>query len=61
MPVILDPADHARWLGEEDAGREELLAMLRPAPAELMERFPVGAAVGNVKNNSSSLAEPLLA
>jgi putative SOS response-associated peptidase YedK len=61
MPVILDPDDYARWLGEEDASQEELNAMLRPAPAELMEVFPVGAAVGNVKNNSASLARRLSA
>jgi putative SOS response-associated peptidase YedK len=46
-------------LGEEDASQEELKAMLRPAPAEVMESFPVGAAVGSVKNNSASLIEPL--
>jgi putative SOS response-associated peptidase YedK len=59
MPVILDPGDYARWLREEDASQEELKAMLRPAPGELMESFPVGASVGNVKNNSASLIEPV--
>lgn len=59
MPVILDPADYARWLGEEEAGLEELKALLRPAPAALMEAFPVGAAVGSVKNNAPSLIEPV--
>ena len=61
MPVILDPANYVRWLGEEEASREELLAMLRPAPAESMEAFPVGAAVGSVKNNSASLIERVTA
>jgi putative SOS response-associated peptidase YedK len=57
MPVILNPDDYARWLREEDARQEELKAMLRPAPAESMEAFPVGAAVGNVKDTSASLVE----
>jgi putative SOS response-associated peptidase YedK len=39
-------------------GQEELLAVLRAAPAESMEAFPVGAAVGNVSNNSATLIEP---
>jgi hypothetical protein len=30
MPVILDPADYAKWLGEDDAAPEELLGLLRP-------------------------------
>jgi putative SOS response-associated peptidase YedK len=61
MPVILDPADYARWLGEQETSREELLKMLRPAPAESMEAFPVGAAVGNVKNNGATLIERVAA
>jgi putative SOS response-associated peptidase YedK len=59
MPVILDPADYARWLGEEEASQQELLRMLQAAPAERMECYPVGAAVGNVKNNGASLIERL--
>jgi putative SOS response-associated peptidase YedK len=61
VPVILDPADYAKWLGEAEASQEELLAVLGPAPAELMEAFPVGAAVGSVKNNSATLIEPTIA
>jgi putative SOS response-associated peptidase YedK len=55
MPVILDPADYAQWLGEEEASQEVLEGLLRPAPAESMETFPVGLAVGNVKNNEARL------
>jgi putative SOS response-associated peptidase YedK len=32
MPVILGEADWAKWLGEEPAAEEELLALLRPVP-----------------------------
>jgi putative SOS response-associated peptidase YedK len=39
MPVILDPADHGRWLGK---GGEDLLV---PFPAERMDCIAVGPAV----------------
>jgi putative SOS response-associated peptidase YedK len=35
MPVILDPADYARWLGEKEASQEQLLGLLRAAPARV--------------------------
>ena len=40
MPVIFDPGDYARWLGEEPTANDELLALLRPYPAERMIAFP---------------------
>ena len=59
MPVILDRADYAKWLGEVDADRDALLAILRPYPAGAMNAYPVSPAVGNVKNNEATLVEPL--
>ena len=59
MPAILDADSNRAWLGEEAAGVEELLALLRPYPADRMEAYPVSPAVGNVKNNDPSLIEPL--
>src|SRR5271154_4337495 len=35
MPVILDEADWPKWLGEEPATADELLALLRPYAGEL--------------------------
>lgn len=61
MPVILDPADYGRWLGEEPTNQQEVLSLLRPYPADRMEAYPVGEAVGNVKNNDASLLEPMAA
>jgi putative SOS response-associated peptidase YedK len=58
MPVILDPADWPRWLGEE-AGDEPPLDLLKPFPTERMETIPIGAAVGNVRNEGPGLIEPL--
>ncbi|HTT80789.1 MAG TPA: SOS response-associated peptidase [Stellaceae bacterium] len=55
MPVILPRATWRQWLGEDDATRDELLALLRPYPAELMRAYPVAARVGNVRNNDPDL------
>jgi len=55
MPVILPHAAWRRWFGEDDATRDELLALLRPYPAELMRAYPVAARVGNIRNNDPDL------
>ena len=60
MPVILPPEAWHRWLGEEEAGADELLALLRPYPAELMRAYPIGQGVGNVRNNDPTLLNPLV-
>lgn len=59
MPVILGPADHAKWLGEQPASNDELRAMLKPFPAEKMDAFKIGTKVGNVKYDEPSLVEPI--
>jgi putative SOS response-associated peptidase YedK len=41
MPVVLDPSDYARWLGEEPAEPEELKALLRPFESASMASWPV--------------------
>ena len=56
-PVILPHGARRRWLGEEEAEADDLLALLRPFPAELMRAYPVGASVGNVRNTSIELLE----
>jgi putative SOS response-associated peptidase YedK len=35
MPAIIEPADFARWLGEEEVPRAELKALLAPSAEEL--------------------------
>ncbi|MEM7766592.1 MAG: SOS response-associated peptidase [Pseudomonadota bacterium] len=52
MPVILDPSQYARWL---DPGSGPVQDLFDPFPAEDMHAWPVGAAVGNVRNNSPDL------
>jgi putative SOS response-associated peptidase YedK len=61
MPVIVDPANYGKWLGEEPADPVRLLSLLRPLPAEQMECYPVGAAVGNVRNDEPGLLVPVAA
>ncbi len=61
MPVILDRGDWARWLGEEPATPETLLALLKPFPAERLRVYPVAPRVNSVKNDDPSLIDPLMA
>ena len=58
MPVILAPKDYERWL---QPGESSLLPvdLLRPYPAKEMNAWKVSSAVGNVRNNSPELCEPL--
>jgi putative SOS response-associated peptidase YedK len=59
MPVILAETDWPKWLGEEPATEDELMALLKPCPDEALEIWPVDKAVGNVKNTGSQLIKPL--
>lgn len=59
MPVILEQDQWAAWLGEEPAGEDELFAMAAPGRPGVLRKWPVGSAVGNVRNNSPELIEPI--
>jgi putative SOS response-associated peptidase YedK len=59
MPVILEPEDYGRWLGEEEASADDLRSLLRPYPYEPMRVYPIGPAVGNVKNEGPELIAPI--
>jgi putative SOS response-associated peptidase YedK len=59
MPCILDEADWPKWLGEEPATEQELLALLRPCPDEWLKIWPVDEKVGNVHNKGAELVLPL--
>jgi putative SOS response-associated peptidase YedK len=58
MPVILPREAWRLWLGETPASAAELLALLQPYPAERMRAYPIGRAVGNVKNDDPRLLDP---
>ena len=56
MPVILAEADWPKWLGEEPANEQELLALLKPCPDEALKIWPVDKRVGNVRSMGPELA-----
>src|SRR5215475_7678455 len=51
MPVILTPADYARWLGEEPDPRD----LMRPFPAEQMRMWPISTRVNKPENDDPSI------
>jgi putative SOS response-associated peptidase YedK len=55
MPVIIEPRDYALWLGEGQASAEDLMSLLRPYPHAPMRVYPIGSAIGNLKNEGPSL------
>jgi putative SOS response-associated peptidase YedK len=61
MPVILPREAWARWLGEEEADRDELQSLLKPYPAQRMSAYPVSTRVNSVKNDDAGLIEPMMA
>jgi putative SOS response-associated peptidase YedK len=58
MPVILPVEAYAHWLDPENPDLDALAALLKPAPDERMQVYPVGMRVNNVKNDDSALIEP---
>ena len=59
MPVILAENDWAKWLGEEPATEEQLLALLEPCAEEALKIWSVDKMVGNVRNKGPQLAMPV--
>jgi putative SOS response-associated peptidase YedK len=60
LPVILAEIDWPKWLGEEPASEQELLALLKPCPDEALKIWPVDKMVGNVRHNGPQLILPVL-
>lgn len=56
MPVILEPADWALWLGEADG---DAAALLHPSPDGTLRHWPVGKRVNTPRNNSADLLDPV--
>jgi putative SOS response-associated peptidase YedK len=61
MPVILPSEVWARWLGEEEAGKDELQSLLKPCPAERIRAYSISTRVNSVKNDDAGLIEPMMA
>jgi len=58
MPVILDPADFARWL-DPDGDAAALQSLLRPAPEDWLGYSPVSTRVNGALPEDPGLAEPI--
>ena len=58
MPVILSPDDYDLWLDPEFQGKEKLLSLLRPYPADEMIAYPVSTVVNNPRNEKPECIEP---
>ncbi len=59
MPVILPASAWPAWLAPTPADPGELLALLQPAPDDLLERFPVSKRVNNARNDGPDLVVAL--
>ena len=59
MPVLLAPEAWDTWVDPAYDDLEALRALLVPAPAEVLEAYPVSTAVSNVGNQGPHLVEPL--
>ena len=57
MPVILQPDDYAAWLDPQMTDAALVREVAGQFPAEQMEAYPVGRAVGNPRSHGSVLIE----
>ncbi len=58
MPVILAPADYARWL-DPDTPLDEAQALLAPCPEDTLSLHAVTKQVGNAAIDTPALIEPI--
>lgn len=58
MPVILDEKDWEKWL-DPATPPKELQALMRPAPAGLLDAQPVSTRINRVANDDPGLLDPI--
>ena len=58
MPVILHPRDYATWLDPSPLTPDQLLPLIKPFPAEVMDAYPVSTLVNKASNESPELVVP---
>ncbi|MBX3494592.1 MAG: SOS response-associated peptidase family protein, partial [Parvibaculum sp.] len=59
MPVILDEKDWEKWL-DPATPPKELQALMRPAPADLLDAQTVSTRINRVANDDPSLLDPVV-
>jgi putative SOS response-associated peptidase YedK len=58
MPAILDERHYDAWLDRGHDDTDGLRDLLRPAPGDLLVRYPVSTRVNNVRHDGPDLVEP---
>ena len=58
MPVILHPRDYDKWLDPSSQTPDQLLPLLKPFPAEMMDAYPVTPLVNKPANDTPELVVP---
>lgn len=59
MPMVIQQGAWDAWLDPRRTDPDAALALLQVTDADQLAIYPVGAAVGNVRNNGPELVEPL--
>ena len=59
MPVVIAEGALDAWLDPSLGDTAALRSLLRPAPDDLLEAVPVGAEVGNARNQGRELVIPI--
>jgi putative SOS response-associated peptidase YedK len=59
MPVILQPKDYDRWLDPDLNKSADLLPLLQPYSAEVMQSYPVSAVVNKATSDRPECIQPL--
>ncbi len=57
MPAILPADDYDLWLDPEFEGKEKLVSLLRPYPADEMTAYPISTLVNSPKNDVPACIE----
>lgn len=58
MPVILHPRDYDKWLDPSSQTPDQLIPLLKPFPAEMMDAYPVTPLVNKPSNDTPELVVP---
>ncbi|MGH6975855.1 MAG: SOS response-associated peptidase [Stellaceae bacterium] len=61
MPVIVPPEGFDLWLDTGNVDAKTAVALIQPAPDNLLEAYEVSTAVNRVANDDAKLVQPILA
>jgi len=59
MPVVVMPEDFDRWLDADANPPADVAGLLRPAPEDYFEAFPISTRVNSVANDDAEIQAPL--